>query len=336
MPKKTTKKTRAAGRRPTLAQQLARCRAKVRELTESESGHRRFVQNITEGYFFYRHDRRRAYRFLSPSVRRVLGYSPQEYVDGYAKLFTDSPINAEAIHRTDRALAGQPQGTFEAEVLAKDGSIHRLEITEYPVFDEKGDVALIEGIAHDVTEMRSLEARLIEMATHDELTGLFNRRHFCFRLDEAIALARRHDFPLTAALVDLDRLKAVNDSFGHAAGDRMIQEAAEVLQREVRRGDTAGRLESAAGRLGGDEFAVVLPYARAEGAIRAMERLLSTFAETRVDLAPGAAIPIAASVGVAELQPDLDGSTLQSHADEALYSAKRLGRGRIVVWRGGA
>lgn len=332
MATKAKRKPSAPPRARSLTARLAECRRTVRALTESESGHRRFVENITEGYFFYRHDRERAYRFLSPSVRRVLGYSPAEYAASYATLFTKSPINADASHRTDRALAGQPQGTFEAEVRAKDGSVHRLEITEYPVFDGKGRVALIEGIAHDVTAMRSLEARLIELATHDELTGLFNRRHFGVRLDEAIALARRHGFPLSAALVDLDRLKTVNDSLGHAAGDRMLRESAAVLEREVRRGDTAGRLEGAAGRLGGDEFAVVLPYARAQGASSAMERLLAAFAQTRVELAPGLAIPIAASAGVAELEPGLDGSTLQSRADEALYRAKREGRGRVVVW----
>jgi diguanylate cyclase (GGDEF)-like protein/PAS domain S-box-containing protein len=330
MPK--SKKSTTGSGEAALARQLARCQESVRALTESESGHRRFIENIAEGYFFYRHDRQRAYRFLSPSVVRVLGYSHEEYVAHYASFFTDNPLNAHAAQRTDLALDGHAQGTFEVEVRARDGSLHRLEITEYPVFDASGQVHLIEGIAHDVTEKRNLEARLVELATQDELTGLFNRRHFGVRLDEAITLSRRHGFPVAAALVDLDRLKTVNDSLGHAAGDHLIRAAANVIQREIRRGDTAGRIESTAGRLGGDEFAVVLPYARLAGASRAMERLLAAFAGTTVELAVGVAIPIAASIGVAELEPGLDGSTLQSRADEALYRAKREGRGRVFTW----
>lgn len=318
--------------RTVLEHRLADCHERVRRLSESERGHRRFVESITEGYFFYRHDREHAYQFLSPSVSRVLGYSPEEYVARYGSLFTDAAINETAKGRTASALAGQPQSTFEVEVFAKDGTARRLEVTEYPVFDESGRVTLIEGIAHDVTEKRRLEARLIELATVDDLTGLFNRRHFAFRLNEAIALARRHGFTVSLAILDLDGLKAVNDAHGHAAGDKLICAAAEILKRQFRKGDTVARLEAVAGRIGGDEFVVALPYARAEGATVAVERLLATILSTSVEVVPGVYVPLRASVGVAELGEGIDGSTLQSRADEALYRAKREGRGRVCVW----
>jgi diguanylate cyclase (GGDEF)-like protein/PAS domain S-box-containing protein len=316
-----------------ISRQLAECREKVRTLTESERGHRRFVESITEGYFFYRHDRDRVYQFLSPSVARVLGYSREEYPARYASMFTDAAMNADARGKTDLALAGKPQGTFEVEVVARDGAVHRLEITEYPVYDEGGRVTLIEGIAHDVTEKRKVEARLIELAALDDLTGLFNRRHFSLRLNEAIALARRHGFKVALAVVDIDGLKSVNDTHGHAAGDRMICAAADVLKRQFRKGDTVGRLDAITGRVGGDEFVIALPYSDAEGAKIAMDRVLQVIAGARVELAPGVVLSLQASAGVAELDAGLDGPELQARADAALYRAKREGRGRVWIWR---
>jgi diguanylate cyclase (GGDEF)-like protein/PAS domain S-box-containing protein len=293
---------------------------------------RRFVEGIEEGYFFYRHDRSRRYDYLSPSVSRVLGYEPEEFRAASADLFTDHPINVDGRQRTARTVAGEAQAGFEVEVRAKDGTARRLEVTEYPVFGSRGEVRFVEGIAHDVTEVRSLQARLEELATRDELSGLFNRRHFRERLEEAAGLARRHGHPMSLAIVDLDGLKAVNDTYGHAAGDTMIRGAAAVLSAELRRGDVVGRLDAVPGRLGGDEFGAILPYSASDGATIALQRVLAAFAATLVPVGPGVSVPIAASAGIAELAAKTDLVTLETQADGALYQAKRRGRGRIEVW----
>lgn len=297
-----------------------------------QDGFRRFVENIADGYFFYRHDPQRKYHYLSRSVERVLGYTAEEYQRRYASLFTGDPLNAAGAQSTQRTLAGSVQPTFEVELHAKDGTTRRLEITEYPVFDEGHRVRFVEGIAHDVTETRRMQARLLELATRDELTGLFNRRHFQDRLVEAIDLARRHRHSLALAIIDLDGLKRVNDAHGHAAGDAMIRGAAAAIAREVRRSDVVGRLEQIAGRLGGDEFGVILPFSGSEGAVTAVERILSTLARHPVALRDGTGIPLSASAGVAELTPDLDSATIAARADEALYRSKNSGRGRVSIW----
>jgi diguanylate cyclase (GGDEF)-like protein/PAS domain S-box-containing protein len=315
-----------------LRRELDRCRAELAELAERELGHRRFIENLTGGYFFYRHDAQRHYLYLSPSVRQVLGYSPEEYIASYAALFSDHPMNLDARGRTERAIAGEPQYSFEAELLAKDGSRHVLEVSEVPVLGADGRVELIEGIAHDVTEKRRMEERLLELATHDELTGLLNRRHLRTRLEQTMNLVGRRRFGLALALIDLDGLKAVNDTHGHAGGDRMIRAAADVLQHELRKSDIVGRRESVAGRLGGDEFAAILPYAGDREATIAMERVLAAFAATVVEVAPGVTCGLRASVGVATWQPSESVEELQARADAALYRAKREGRGRITVW----
>ena len=299
---------------------------------QEEKTFRHFVEGIEEGYLFYRHDPARFFHYISPSVRGVLGYRPDEFRVAAADIFTDHAVNVAARRQMQRTLAGEAQSGLEVEVRHKDGSPRRLEITEYPVFGPGNEVVYVEGIAHDVTETRRLQARLQELATRDELSGIFNRRHFRERLQEAVGLARRHKHALSLALLDLDGLKTVNDTHGHAAGDAMIRAAAGVLSAELRRGDVVGRLDAVPGRLGGDEFGAILPYSPTDGAIIAVQRVLSAFAAARVEVAPGISIPLAASVGVAELTAGLDLDALEIHADAALYQAKRSGRGRIEVW----
>jgi len=316
-----------------LARDLERCRESERAHAEGERGYRRFLENLSDGYFFYRHDRDRVYQYLSPSITDLLGYTPEEYVAAYSLLFTAGAVNEEAAARTARALAGDKQRTFEAEMRAKDGSLHHFEITEYPVVGAAGTVELIEGIAHDVTEQKKMAARLLELATHDELTGLLNRRHLQVRLEEAVCLARRHEYVLSMALIDLDGLKRINDTYGHAAGDQAICGAARILQHEVRRGDIVGRIEGVTGRLGGDEFAAILPYASAAQAKVALARILSALTAARIAVAPQTWIPLQASVGIADLADRLTIEELQGRADEALYRSKREGRGRITIWQ---
>jgi diguanylate cyclase (GGDEF)-like protein/PAS domain S-box-containing protein len=299
---------------------------------QEEKTFRHFVEGIEEGFFFYRHDRARSFHYLSPSVTGVLGYRPQEFRAAAHDIFTDHALNVAGRTRLLRTLAGEAQAGVEVEVRHKDGTPRRLEITEYPVFGRGDEVVYVEGIAHDVTETRRLHARLQELATRDELSGIFNRRHFRERLQEAVGLARRHKHALSLALLDLDGLKTVNDTHGHAAGDAMIRAAAGVLSRELRRGDVVGRLDAVPGRLGGDEFGAILPYSPTDGAMIAVQRVLAAFAAARVQVAEGVFIPLAASVGVAELTDGLDLDTLEVHADAALYRAKRGGRGRVEVW----
>ncbi len=294
---------------------------------QEEKTFRHFVEGIEEGFFFYRHDRARTSLYLSPSVTAVLGYRPAAF-----DFFTDHALNVAARTRLLKTLDGEAQAGIEVEVSHRDGTPRRLEITEYPVFGPGDEVLYVEGIAHDVTETRRLHARLQELATRDELSGIFNRRHFRERLQEAVGLARRHKHALSLALLDLDGLKTVNDTYGHAAGDAMIRAAAAVLSNELRRGDVVGRLDAVPGRLGGDEFGAILPYSPREGALIAVHRVLAAFTATRVEVVEGVFVPLAASVGVAELKEGLDLDTLEVHADAALYRAKRNGRGRVEVW----
>ncbi|HEY6104730.1 MAG TPA: diguanylate cyclase, partial [Anaeromyxobacteraceae bacterium] len=170
------------------------------------------------------------------------------------------------------------------------------------------------------------QTQLRELAQTDTLTGLANLRAFRARLEEEVKRAQRYGTPLTCVMADMDHLKPVNDELGHAAGDRAIASVADVVRTELRETDFAARY-------GGDEFMVLLPHtAESEGRVFA-ERVCDRLRETTLEVA-GRRLALAASFGVAELGPGAsDGAAeeLVQRADEALYAAKRAGRGRVAV-----
>lgn len=174
----------------------------------------------------------------------------------------------------------------------------------------------------------SVEARyheeVYQLATHDALTGLCNRRHFIELVDRELARARRNGRPLALAIVDVDLFKDVNDRHGHIAGDGVLREIGDVLRAHLREGDIAARI-------GGEEFAVLLPETALQAAAGLAERLRAAVARTR--FAPGGAPQsITVSIGLAghDAQRGNFGLLMRA-ADGALYRAKRDGRNRVEV-----
>ena len=168
--------------------------------------------------------------------------------------------------------------------------------------------------------------RLAEMASTDYLTGLLNRRTFDAEFLHQIDRARRSQLPLALALFDLDHFKQVNDRFGHAAGDRALCDFAELLEHELRGGDTLARI-------GGEEFAVVLFGVGLDDALAFAERIGRELPASTIGQAPA----LSASAGVAALSEDEQTpSALLLAADRALYGAKAAGRRRVAVWEQGS
>jgi diguanylate cyclase (GGDEF)-like protein len=165
--------------------------------------------------------------------------------------------------------------------------------------------------------------RLIELSNTDPLTGLGNDRFFRDRLQGELNRTARYRQPLSLLLLDLDRLKAINDSHGHRAGDAALVELGAQIAAEARVTDTCARW-------GGDEFAVLAPSTDEEAARALAERIRSRVAARRI------ATGVTVSIGVATVRPSTVPPTsdeLVGAADGALYEAKRLGRDRVVVAR---
>jgi len=180
-------------------------------------------------------------------------------------------------------------------------------------------------------------ALLLAKSIIDPLTGSTTHAHFERRMAEEVERALRLGRPVSLLLVDLDRLKQVNDTHGHDAGSRMIKEAAEVLRRELRLADVTARggpPTSMVGRFGGDEFEVLLPDTARDGLPAVAQRLLNALREAHVE-SGGTRIDITASLGGAACPDDAKSAQeLFLRADEALYAAKRAGRDRFVAFGG--
>lgn len=173
--------------------------------------------------------------------------------------------------------------------------------------------------------MLAAQDELRARAVTDDLTGLLNRRGVLDRLGHELALSRRDGRPLSIAVIDVDRFKAVNDAYGHAVGDEVLQEVGRRMQAELRGYDDLGRH-------GGEEFAAILPGCDASGARSVAERMRRSICVEPVRTSAGP-IAVSVSAGVAGADPAVtdDVTRLLARADRALYLAKHGGRNRIEV-----
>jgi len=183
--------------------------------------------------------------------------------------------------------------------------------------------SILKFISQDSVEA-SYHEEIYQLATHDALTELYNRRHFIEMADKEIARAIRHQRPLALCIVDVDLFKPVNDRYGHISGDEVLRQIAELLRGHARSDDLAARI-------GGEEFALLLSECDATAATTFAERLREAVASA-VFTPGGEPQRITISIGIAELSPGRDTrAALMAAADAALYRAKSLGRNRVCV-----
>jgi diguanylate cyclase (GGDEF)-like protein len=171
-------------------------------------------------------------------------------------------------------------------------------------------------------QLAAIAARILNMAMHDELTGLYNRRHAMERLGKLRELASRGGLGLHVAYLDLDHFKRINDSHGHGTGDEVLRRFAALLKRHFSDQDFAARI-------GGEEFLLVLVNRSADDAWRRLEVLRQEWRETRFDNRPD--IIMTVSVGLAEFRLRESLTEWLARADAAMYRAKSLGRNRVCV-----
>jgi len=256
---------------------------------------------------------------LSSNAQAVemLGYSEAEIVGLNALEFGD-PDNLEEMKRSrEQILEGQNLPTFEEKLVRKDGSRVPVELNMALVYAVKGNPCHVQCIMRDITERKDYEFRLQQQALYDPLTNLPNRTLF---EDRYQGIYSETDQSLVAVLfVDFDNFKGVNDEYGHAVGDQVLQELSRRMQGTLRESDTVARI-------GGDEFVIILENIRNKMDVsRITEKLLNNI-YLPIQLGDHC-IQITASVGISIAEkrdlPDLD---LLKNSDTAMYRAKDIGK----------
>jgi len=175
---------------------------------------------------------------------------------------------------------------------------------------------------YDISELKKAEAQLRELATTDGLTGVYNRRYFLELATRELSLSQRNNRKTALLMLDADRFKSINDTYGHDVGDLVLKSLCAVCREILRDVDVFGRL-------GGEEFAVFLPETTKEGAVYAAERLRRALADARVPIG-SQELQYTVSIGVAAAtEATSDVESMLKAADTALYAAKQKGRNRV-------
>ena len=252
-----------------------------------------------------------------------------------ADLVLDGAIEADfhRFYRGNLRKSTLVDGAFEAEefVEGSDGVGKWLFFTATALRSRSGEVIGAIETMQDVTERRQAEESLREseeryrqLSLTDSLTQLSNARQFNMAMDQEMERSARYRHPLTLLIVDVDNFKQVNDTWGHAEGDRVLQTLAGLIQSCMRHSDSAYRY-------GGEEFAILMPETKAGAGVVLGERLRLSFMEAPPILSDGTVLNASISIGVTEYFPGDDAHSLFCRADDGMYQAKRLGKNRVVV-----
>ena len=293
------------------------------ELRRSEERSRLLTENAWEVIWTMDLDGKITY--VSPAVERMRGITPEEAMRQSLDEIHPPESAASVADYYRQVFAAIEAGTEppmfrgENEYYRKDGSIMTGELQVIPHVDTDGHVIELIGVTRDITERKTFEAELRNLAVTDTLTGVWNRRHGTELLTADLS-ARRPGQALSLLMLDIDHFKTINDTFGHQAGDHVLIEIASRLRRSLRGSDMVARW-------GGEEFVVLLRDCALPDALRLAEDIRAAIAE----LPFGAMGSLTVSVGVAEARAGEDLTTWLERADQALYRAKRSGRNEVAA-----
>jgi diguanylate cyclase (GGDEF)-like protein/PAS domain S-box-containing protein len=306
---------------------------------EAEAKYRALVDEIPAVVYLDPVDENADSIYVSPQVTSLIGVAPTEWLtDPYCWRRHVHPDDIDRVWDeyvtayTDRSTLNH-----EYRMVHEDGTVKWVLEQATTVHDERGEPWLIQGVIFDITERKHAEEQIAFLAYHDSLTGLPNRVLFEELLGISIARARRHDLGVGVIFLDLDNFKLVNDSLGHAAGDKMLEQLAERLRECTRETDLVARQ-------GGDEFLLLLsdlergPAGSLPGTDAAM--LVAESVATRVHEAlrepfdlGGTEFYASASLGISLFPQDArDASDLLRNADAAMYQSKRNAPGGYVLF----
>lgn len=275
-----------------------------------------FLEHIPDNVYFKDRDSR--FVCISRAMADYLGLASPAQALGKADSDIFSSEHADQAFADEQQIirTGESKTGIEEKETWPDGRESWALTTKVPLKDRHGKIIGTMGISHNITDRKESELRIRYMALHDALTGLPNRILLEDRLAQAITLARRNQKSVALLMLDLDRFKDINDSFGHYVGDRLLEEVSKRLHASLRDSDILARL-------GGDEFVIGVPMVADNREIETVaHKILSTLsAPFRIE---GRELQIGASIGISVYPVDGENSeALLQFADAAMYAAKK-------------
>ncbi|MBW2037376.1 MAG: diguanylate cyclase [Deltaproteobacteria bacterium] len=258
---------------------------------------------------------------------RLLGNSPVDIVLADIRMPGMDGLTLTAIvkekYDTDVILmTGHKEEFLYEEVIERGASDFVLK----PV-SSKELIARLKRVLREralIAELKKMQSQLRELTITDDLTQLYNSRHFFRQLESEINRTRRYGRPLSLVLLDVDDFKHFNDTYGHLEGDKVLAGLSRIIQASLRKNDSAYRY-------GGDEFTIILPETRGRQARKVAERIRKKFRSTNIAPAQGNQVNGTISAGVAEYQLGEGVTNFAKRADQAMYTAKRQGGDQTSV-----
>ena len=290
------------------------------KLKQNEALFSAIVTGINDFALFSLNECGRVDTWSLSSVRQT-GYPAEHVLGRHLDDLIDADTSQTGLMAEQVAAAAQEGWSLrEARFIRRDGRPYWCQILVAAVEGSQGSIRGYSVVMRDVTERRMTNEELRRLVTTDHLTGATNRAHFFEQASIAFDRSKSSGRPLSIVMLDVDHFKSVNDGFGHAAGDA-------VLQALVRRCRTCLDEVDVLARLGGEEFAALLPNADRAKAVLVAERMRQSVAALE-----GLPVNVTISLGCAQMDKQVDGvDALLRQADEALYQAKRSGRNQVVV-----
>ncbi len=300
----------------------------IKALEKQENLYRRAI-DVLEAIPYYVDYSTHAYEFMGERIKEISGYSPEEFTprlwrSSIDKFILFDELEGLSLDESIEKFKTEKGCSWRAHYLisTRSGEKRWISNSAVQVRDENDNLIGSLGILLDITKRKKAEEQIQHLAYFDSLMNIPNRTLFNDRLDIALAQARRNNNMLAVLLIDLDRFKTVNDTFGHPAGDDLLKKVSKQLHLSVRNGDTLARM-------GGDEFLVLLPAIKNEQEAVTVSRRILDNLNRNSDLfkIDDFNIPVTASIGISLFPHDgTDAKTLIKNADVAMYQVKKEGK----------
>lgn len=265
--------------------------------------------------------------YANNAIEKISGYKISELMGKNPRILKSGLTKDEVYKKMWKTISKGQIWNGEQINKRKDGTLYYEDSRITPIYDKDNNLKYYLAVKHDITERKELEERLQKIAMRDSLTDTYNRAYLMERLNQIIDKYKRHPEEFSLVMLDIDHFKKVNDQYGHLAGDMVLVELVNIINKQIRSYDILGRY-------GGEEFILVLPDTGKEEAYIIVNRILNKirkntfiYKDNKINITFSAGIVESSEIDKEELSVE----SLINLADSRLYNAKDTGRDEVVI-----